>query len=194
MRREEPQREIVPGADRALRNLRKEGGEKQHLEGVLFRPALGPVDVAQVADRLEGVKGNAQRQNPPDAVPDAAAEPAGDGICLRQQEVDVFERAEDPQVQQQAERQDPSAAGASLSFSRCAFFLAQLRFMFLQIRLFRVRVPLDPERSSPGGRRGDAEEQHGKPSAAGVEYQAESQQQPPLKPLRHQKIGDQKQG
>ena len=62
MMRGELRGELVVAGDGALNQLREEGDEQREAHGVLLRRVLAVIHVDQVADGLERVKGDAQRQ------------------------------------------------------------------------------------------------------------------------------------
>ena len=180
--------EIVPGGNRALGDLWEEGGEEQQLHGVPLRPGLAPVDVAEVAQGLEGVEGDAQRDDPADAVGNLSAEKPGQSVGLGQQEMHVLEGAEHPDIQQHAEHHHPAAALLAPGLPGAAFLLAEIRLVGREKGLLGVGVLLDVLRCPPGGKGRQQQPGQIQQAAQGVEAQTEGQQHPPLGPLRHQKI------
>src|SRR5207245_974294 len=98
----------------------KEEDEQRVVEEIAFGPDLAAINVDDVADRLERVKRDAERQ---DHVEDAAlkveAEPVSQSVDAGAEEVHVLEIDEQPEVDRDAAgQQEPSGARVAPALHR----------------------------------------------------------------------------
>ena len=181
--------QIPPGADGPLGDLREEGRKKQDLQGIFLGFHLAPVDVAEIAHGLEGVERDAQGDDPADRVLNRPAEHGRHGVDLRQQEVDVLEGAEDPDVQKQAQEHHQSAPPLLPGFVRVLLLFGEL-LVLLQPELLGVRAALDVPGRAPDCQRGQQQERQIQQAPQSIEPQTEGQQDPPLEALWQREIYD----
>ena len=102
--------------DRTRDQLRKKGNEKRQIEKAADRREPPPIDIDGVTHRLESVERDAVGQDDLQRVQGAMqAEPAEEARAAGNEEVEIFEEAENPEVHHQADHEPAPAAGDRLS-------------------------------------------------------------------------------
>ena len=102
--RSELRRERVIAADWTLNELREKGDKQRKPEDIALRRVFAVVHVDEIAHRLEGIKGNAQRHEEPDGRRAAFAHQAvQSGERRRRRGGDVFEHRQHAEIEQQCE-------------------------------------------------------------------------------------------
>ena len=136
MRREKLLTEIAVAADRALYELRKEAYEQRVLEEVLLRFVAVTINVDNIADGLECVKGNTHRQRDGQKVdPFRRVKSREDAVDVVDRKIGVFNDRKDQKRERDADRHDPAALLfllflKTLSCFLTDFFRASLSALF----------------------------------------------------------------
>ena len=179
---------LAVAADGALEDLREEADEEQELREAPLGLAPVPEHVQQIAHGLEGIEGNAQRDDPLHGIVHAPAEPARHGVRLGQQEVDILEGAQDAEIQHQCPHKNALAAVALPRLIGRLLLLGALGLVGLEPGALGVGVLLDQQSRPPDGGSSEQEEGQVEPAPQRIKGQAEGQQHPPPEAGRDQKI------
>ncbi len=152
---------------------------------------LAPVDVEQVAHRLERVKGDAHRQREVQESQLAfAAESLEQAVDIGQGKIGVFHPGQQAEVEQHARHQVAALAPLERFFPCLALVPCQADLVRGQALLVRRRQMVDPPcgQERRDGRQRDVDQI----LRAGqeVEQVAGKKKQHPLDPARHQVVGD----
>ena len=182
--------QVPEPADGPLDELGEEAQEEGQLEGVLLGGHRAPVDVDEVAHRLEGIKRDSQGQGqahkgeltPP-------AQQGEDPADVSEEEAGVLHHHQDAQVQQEAEGHPPEADALLTVLVRLFFLFGELGLVFLEIGALPGQVPADAAPGQVGGRRGGQEIGEKLGPRRGIKEITGRQQQRPLALLRQQVIG-----
>ena len=182
--------ELVIAADGALNELREKGDVERKACGVALGGVLAVVDVDQVAHGLERVKRNAQGQQQVERGRRGGL--PGEAFCKRRapgkDRLQILERGENAEVEQQRQPEEHALAGADALLVRFFGLRIQLGAVFAQIRLARFANAADEKRAAKRAGRGDQDKGQGAQAVVGVKRIADQQQQHPAHAQRAQVV------
>ena len=182
--------QLIIEADRSLNDLREKGDEQRNLGQIAFRLHLLAGDVQHIADGLEHVKGDAQRQKQPErgqrergaAQRQQAAHAAGE-------EVIVLEKCQNPQIERDGEDDDAALCPVCAELEGLFFFPAPFRFVRVALFGGTFGDAVDPQRGAIGAYGGQNDERYILAARHQVKDVAGGQQNRPLVFLyRKQKV------